>query len=84
MMRDDPDPVLTLVAALRTPRPTMAFEEQVRGRCHDVMERKARRRDVTPRLRRVADLALIGVVGGYAATALVQATQVAARVLALH
>jgi len=73
-----------LVAGLRAVRPTMAFEERVRHRCHDRMNRTTRRRDAMPLLRRAADLALIGGAGGYAAIAFVQATQAAARVLGLH
>jgi hypothetical protein len=89
MMRDEPDPVLMLVAGLRAPRPSTARGQRVRQRCHDVMNRDARRRDApgrdpTPLLRRVADLALISVVGGYAVIALVQAAQMAAQVLALY
>jgi len=83
-MRDESDPVLMLVAGLRAPRPAMAREESVRQRCHAVMERKPHRRDATVVLRRVADLAMIGVVGGYAAIAFVHAAQMAARVLGLH
>ena len=84
MTHDQSDPVLTLVAGLRPQRPTMTFDGRVKHRCHQVMERKVVRRGARPRLRRAVDLALIGIVGSYAAIVLIQATQIAARVLGLH
>lgn len=86
MMRDEPDPVLTLVAGLRAPRLSMAREERVRQRCHAAMAHSMRPRPSRRTLfsQRAIDTALLAIVGSYAAVALIQATQVAARVLGLH
>ena len=83
MTRDEADPVMTLLAGLRSPRPTEAFEQRVRRRCHAAIAPRTQ-----PRAKsfgqRAADAALLAMVGSYAAVALIQATQVAARVLGLY
>ena len=83
MTRDETDPVLMLLAGLRAPRPAEAFDQRLRKRCHAAMAPRTR-----PRAKsfgqRAADAALLAMVGCYAAVALIQATQVAARVLGLH
>ncbi|HTI42804.1 MAG TPA: hypothetical protein VL693_13335 [Vicinamibacterales bacterium] len=86
MTRDDTDPVLTLLAGLRAPRATDAFEQRIRQRCHAAIARRTRTRSAVakPFSQRVADAALVAMAGGYAALALIQATQVAARVLGFH
>ena len=86
MTLDDMDPVLTLLAGLRAPRPTAAFEDRVRRRCHDVIGQQVRHQQLQarPLVQRTADVALVGVLCGYAMVALIEATQVTARVLGLH
>ena len=85
MTRDESDPVLTLMGGLRAPRPTEAFDQRVRQRCHAQITRLLRPRGpvAKPFGQRVADAALLAMVGTYAAVALIQATQAAARILAL-
>ena len=85
MTRDDNDPVLMLMAGLRAPRPSEAFDQLVRQRCHAQITRRTRPRPpvAKPFGQRVADAALLAMVGSYAAFALIQATQVAARVLGM-
>jgi len=86
MTRDDTDPVLTLLAGLRAPRATEAFDQRVRQRCHTHITRLMRPRPsvAKPFGQRVADAALVAMVGTYAVFALIQATEVAGRVLGLH
>ena len=86
MTRDEVDPVVTLLAGLCAPRPTDAFDRRVRQRCHAAIARSIRPRPAgaKPFGQRAADAALLAMVGSYAAVALIQATQVAARVLGLH
>ena len=86
MTRDETAPVLTLLAGLRAPRPTEAFDRRVRQRCHTHIMRsmRPRRCAAKPFGQRVADAALVAMAGSYAAFALIQATEVAARVLGLR
>lgn len=81
MTRDETDPVLALLAALRAPHAAKPYEDRVRNRCHEAMRRRSRPRSPKPFLQRIADAALIGVAGGYAAIAFIEAAQVAARFL---
>ena len=81
MTRDETDPLLALVAALRAPHPATPYEDRVRNRCHETLRRRSRPRSSKPFMQRIADAALIGVAGGYAAIAFIETAQVAARFL---
>ena len=86
MTRDENDPVLTLLAGLRPPRPTEAFDQRLRQRCHAAITRSNRARPSSSQSfgQRVTDAVLLAMLGTYAAVAVIQATQAASRVLGLH